>query len=80
MPAPDLSQIVPPLAERRSLRPSVLNDDAYQCWTAPCGSSVSVLVHPQRTNIVLSMCHDSPAYCGLVGLVSEIRLAIGDAS
>jgi len=82
MPAPDLSVIVPPLAQARSLEPSSENSPTHQVWSGPgLGAAyVAVLATHTKPRIVLNMPYDSPAYVGLVELVSEIRLAIGDAS
>lgn len=82
MPAPDLSVIVPPLAQARGLKPSSLNHTDQQWWYAPDGGGVGAApsVRGGKVRIQIEAQHDSPAWPGLLELAVEIRRALGAAS
>lgn len=79
MPA-DLSVIVPPLAQARSLEPDSTNDAEWQRWSAPDGACVTTHTYTDPCWVAVGAPHDSPAWPGLLELAVEIRRALGDAS
>lgn len=79
MPAPDLSVIVPPLAQARSLEPASLNDAEWQRWYAPGWASITAHTYGGSW-VRIDAAHDSPAWPGLLELATEIRRALGAAS
>lgn len=79
-PAPDLSVIVPPLAQARSLTLHPFNDCRHQMWRAPDGASLKVHRPLNQCWVTVDAPHDSPAWPGLLELAAEIRHALSEAS